>query len=144
MAAHSGRTRPGAVAEHALVLGSNDRPARALRLGARRIAEQLDVVACTPALRTRDSGGGRYLNAALCVRSSLSADALRALFHAIEEEAGRVRGQARVALDIDLVASRDADGGLRIHKRADLERDFVRELLAGIGFLQPVPARGAR
>ena len=128
------------VAEHALLLGSNHRPARALRLAARRIAERFDVVACAPAMRTRDTGGGRYLNAAVCVRSDLPAPALRQVLHAIEDEAGRVRGAARVALDIDLVASRDVDGALRIHKRADLVRDFVQALLAEIGFHTGVPS----
>jgi 7,8-dihydro-6-hydroxymethylpterin-pyrophosphokinase len=130
MAAGNGRDAAAGAAEHALVLGSNHRPARALRLAARRIAERFEVVACAPAIRTRDTGGGRYLNAALCVRSGLPADAL----HSIEDEAGRVRGDPRVALDIDLVASRGVDGQLRVHKLADLQRDFVRTLLARIGF----------
>lgn len=134
MAAGNGRDAAAGAAEHALVLGSNHRPARALRLAARRIAERFEVVACAPAIRTRDTGGGRYLNAALCVRSGLPADALRDALHAIEDEAGRVRGDPRVALDIDLVASRGVDGQLRVHKLADLQRDFVRTLLARIGF----------
>lgn len=134
MPAVDGERAADETAEHALLLGSNHRPARALRLAVRRISERFDVIACAPAIRTRDTGGGRYLNAAVCVRSDLPAAALREVLHGIEDEAGRVRGQARVALDIDLIASRDADGTLRIHKRADLERDFVRTLLARIGF----------
>lgn len=133
MAAGSRPPAP-AVAEHALLLGSNHRPARGLRLAARRLSERFEVVACAPAMRTRDTGGGRYLNAALRVRSDLPADALRDALHAIEDEAGRVRGDARVALDIDLVASLDADGALRVHKAGDLRRDFVRILLGRAGF----------
>lgn len=134
MPAGSGRPAAGGAAEHALLLGSNHHPARGLRLAALRISERFDVVTCAAPMRTRDTGGGRYLNAALRVRSELSADALRDVLHAIEDEAGRVRGDARVALDIDLVASRDADGALCVHKAADLQRDFVRTLLARIGF----------
>jgi 2-amino-4-hydroxy-6-hydroxymethyldihydropteridine diphosphokinase len=120
--------------EHALLLGSNHRPARALRLALTRISERFDILACAPAMRTRDVGGGRYLNAALRVRSDLSAGALRDVLHGIEDEAGRVRGDARVALDIDLVASRDGDGALQVHKPGDLRRDFVQVLLGRIGF----------
>ncbi len=120
-------------AQHALLLGSNHRPARALRLALRRIGERFDVIACAPAMRTRDVDGARYLNAALCVHSELQVDALRAALRAIEDEAGRVRGSARVALDIDLVATR-RDGAVQVHKPADLRREFVRVLLAEIGF----------
>ena len=124
----------GPVAEHALLLGSNHHPARALRLALRRIAERFDVNACAPVMRTRDAGGGRYLNAALCVRSALPVAALRDVLHGIEDEAGRVRGQARVALDIDLVASRGCEGAMQWHKPEDLQRDFVQALLTRIGF----------
>lgn len=134
MPAGKGQPAAGPAAEHALLLGSNHRPARALRLAARRISDCFDVIACAPAIRTRDTGGGRYLNAAIRVRSDLSSAALREVLHGFEDEAGRVRGDARVALDIDLIASRDADGTLRVHKAADLQRDFVQALLAKIGF----------
>ncbi len=122
------------VREHALLLGSNHRRARALRLAVRRLSERFEVITCAPALRTRDPGGARYLNAALCVRSALPPAVLREVLHGIESEAGRVRGMARVALDIDLVASRGADGAVQVHKPADLQRDFVRRLLAQVGF----------
>lgn len=138
MPAGSDPPAPGA-AEHALLLGSNHRPARGLRLAARRLGDRFEVVACAPAMRTRDTGGGRYLNAAMRVRSDLPADALREALHAIEDEAGRVRGDARVALDIDLVASLAADGALSVHKAADLERDFVRILLRRVGFARFAP-----
>ena len=124
-------------AQHALLLGSNHHPARALRLALQRLSDQFDIVACAPAMRTRDAGGARYLNAALCVRSALPADALRELLHGIEGEAGRVRGDVRVALDIDLVASRGSDGAVQVHKPADLQREFVRVLLGKIGFESP-------
>lgn len=130
--------RRHATVEYALLLGSNHRRARALRLAALRLGEHFDVAACAPAMRTRDTGGARYLNAALCVRSDLPPDALRERLHAIEHEAGRVRGNARVALDIDLIASRDPDGALQVHKPADLQRDFVRVLLGKIGFASRV------
>lgn len=125
---------PAGARTHALLLGSNHRRAGALRLAARRIGERFDVIVCAPAMRTRDVGGARYLNAALCVRSELSPDALRAILHAIEDEAGRVRGGTQVALDIDLIASRDAAGAMQVHKPDDLRRDFVQRLLRQIGF----------
>jgi 2-amino-4-hydroxy-6-hydroxymethyldihydropteridine diphosphokinase len=140
MPAVDGERATDGVAEHALLLGSNHRPARALRLAVRRISDRFDVIACAPAIRTRDTGGGRYLNAAICVRSDLSSEALREVLHGFEDEAGRVRGETRVALDIDLIASRDVDGTLRVHKAADLQRDFVQALLAEIGFQTGEPA----
>ncbi|HEX2082712.1 MAG TPA: 2-amino-4-hydroxy-6-hydroxymethyldihydropteridine diphosphokinase [Xanthomonadaceae bacterium] len=125
---------PPAVREFALVLGSNHRRARNLRLAARRIGERFEVTACTPALRTRDGDGTRYLNGAMRIRSTLPLPALRESLRAIEGEAGRTRGDARVALDIDIVASRDAAGRTEVHKPGDLQRDYVHILLARIGF----------
>lgn len=120
--------------DYALILGSNHQRARHLRLAWRRIDERFDVLDRTPPLRTRDASGMRYLNAALRIRSGLPLEALRAAMHAIEAEAGRQRGDAAVTLDIDIVASIDADGGWQVHKPADLERGYVRDLLARIDF----------
>lgn len=125
---------PPAAREFALVLGSNHRRAHGLRLAARRIGERFEIVCCAPALRTRDGAGARYLNAALRIRSPLPPPALREALRAIEDEAGRVRGAARVALDIDLVASREPGGEIVVHKPQDLRRGYVRTLLAQIGF----------
>lgn len=130
----TGAHAPGGAADYALVLGSNRSPARHLRLAVRRIVAEYDVVACAPALRTRDADGGRFLNAAVRIRSTQSLEALRRALHAIEDEAGRVRGGRAVALDIDIVASVDAAGGARVHKSDDLQRDYVRALLRRIGF----------
>ena len=127
-------TSDAAGVEHALVMGSNRRRAANLRLAGQRLREHFQVLACAPARRTRDGDGARYLNAAVAIRSTLPASALRAVLHAIEDEAGRVRGQAAVTLDIDLVASRDAQGRVQVHKPDDLQRDYVRALLARIGF----------
>jgi len=121
-------------AEHALVLGSNRRRAGNLRLARRRLHEHFEILDCAPARRTRDGDGARYLNAAVRVRSPLPPSALRGILHAIEDETGRARGDAEVTLDIDLVASRDAYGQVQVHKPDDLRRDYVRELLAQIGF----------
>jgi 2-amino-4-hydroxy-6-hydroxymethyldihydropteridine diphosphokinase len=121
-------------AEHALVIGSNRRRAANLRLARQRLHEQFEVLACAPARRTRDGDGARYLNAAVRVRSPLPPSALRGILHAIENEAGRARGDDVVSLDIDLVVSRDARGWVEVHKPDDLQRDYVRELLAQIGF----------
>ena len=121
-------------AEYALVIGSNRRRAANLRLARQRLQQHFGTLACAPARRTRDGDGARYLNAAVGIRSTLPASALRAVLHAIEDEAGRVRGQAAVTLDIDLVASRDAQGRVQVHKPDDLQRDYVRALLAQIGF----------
>lgn len=121
-------------ADYALVLGSNRSPARHLRFAIRRIAAEYDVIACTPALRTRDADGGRFLNAAVRIRCAQSLEALRQALHAIEGEAGRVRGGKAVALDIDIVASVDAAGMTHVHKPDDLRRDYVRTLLGRIGF----------
>lgn len=120
--------------EYALVLGSNQHPARHLRLALQRLRDEYDVLGCAGPLRTRDAGGGRFLNAALCVRSPLAPEAVRASIQAIEDAAGRRRGSDRVSLDIDLVASRGADGVAQVHKPDDLRRGYVRELLARIGF----------
>lgn len=121
--------------EFALVLGSNHRRAQGLRLAARRIGACCEVLACTPPLRTRDGGGARYLNGAMRIRCALPMPVLRDALRAIEDEAGRVRGAARVALDIDIVASRDLEGKIALHKPEDLQRGYVRTLLAKIGFM---------
>lgn len=126
--------REDAQVEYALVLGSNLHPARHLRLALQRIRDGHEVLACAGPLRTRDAGGGRFLNAALRVRSAQDPEALRAALHAIEDAAGRVRDSDRVSLDIDIVASRDGEGAVQAHKPGDLERGYVRELLARIGF----------
>jgi len=126
--------REDAQVEYALVLGSNLRPARHLRFALRRIIDGREVLACAGPLRTRDAGGGRFLNAALHVRTREDAGALRAALHAIEDAAERVRGSGRVSLDIDIIASRDAEGQMQVHKPGDMERGYVRELLARIGF----------
>ena len=126
--------REDAQVEYALVLGSNLRPARHLRFALRRILDGREVLACAGPLRTRDAGGGRFLNAALRVRTREDAGMLRAALHAIEDATGRVRGSEQVSLDIDIVASREADGAMLLHKPGDLERGYVRTLLARIGF----------
>lgn len=126
--------RGDAQVEYALVLGSNLRPARHLRFGLQRILDGREVLACAGPLRTRDTGGGRFLNAALRVRTREDAGTLRAALHAIEDAAGRVRGSGRVSLDIDIVASRAAEGQVQVHKPRDVEHGYVRELLARIGF----------
>ena len=127
--------------DYALVLGANHAPARGLRLAARRIAARFEVVACAPAVRTRDEAGGRYLNAALRIRSGLAFDALHEALLAIEAEAGRVRGDARVALDIDIVAALDG-GTLRVFKPDDAARGFAQALLVRIGFAAATAGQG--
>lgn len=120
--------------EYFLVLGSNRAPARHLRLACVRLRQAFDVRAHAPALRTRAEDGTRYVNAAVRIASSLEPDALRAALHAIEDDAGRMRGSDAVTLDIDLVASRDGEGAVTLHKPDDLRRGYVRALLARIGF----------
>ena len=127
-------TSDAAGVEHALVMGSNRRRAANLRLAGQRLREHFQVLDCAPARRTRDGDGARYLNAAVRIRSTLSPSALRAVLHSIEDESGRTRGDPAVTLDIDLVASSDMRGGLQVHKPDDLQREYVRALLAQIGF----------
>ncbi len=120
--------------EYALVLGSNRHPARHFRQALRAVAAACEVAACAGPLRTRDANGGRFLNAALRVRSPQDLGALRDAMQAIEDAAGRERGSDAVSLDIDIVASRGPSGAVQVHKPGDLRRDYVRELLARIGF----------
>lgn len=115
--------------DYILILGSNHAPARHLRLAARRLRERFEIVACVPAIRTRDADGTRYLNAAVRIRSALSPEFLRRALREIESEAGRVRGTATVTLDIDLVAAIAGDGALQALKQDDLQRSYVRTLL---------------
>lgn len=119
--------------DYALVLGSNRDRARHFRLAARRIDAAFAILACTPALRTRDAEGRRYLNAAIRIRSGLSLQALRDALRAIEDETNRIRGGSEVTLDIDIVASLGAGGAWHAHKADDLQRAYVRTLLQGIG-----------
>lgn len=119
--------------DYALVLGSNHGRARHLRLAARRIDAAFQVLACAPAMRTRDAGGVRYLNAAIRIRCGLSLQALRDALRGIEDETGRTRGGGEVTLDIDIVASRGSDGAWQVHKADDLQRAYVRMLLQRIG-----------
>jgi len=120
--------------DYALILGSNHHRARALRLALCRISEYSQILCYAPAIRTRADDGARYLNAAAQVRSALGLPALRVAMQRIETEAGRQRGTPQVALDIDIVASRDQNGRMQTHKQDDLQRDYVRALLAQIGF----------
>lgn len=129
--------RGACACDYALVLGSNRGRARHLRLAAGRIGAGFEVLACAKPMRTRDADGARFLNAAICVRSALPLQALRDVLRGIEDEAGRTRGGHEVALDIDIVASRDHSGATRIHKPDDLRRDYVQTLLARIGFHVP-------
>ena len=120
--------------DYVLVLGSNRRPARHFRLALRQLPVFGEILQCAGPLRTRDEDGGRYLNAALLLRSSLPFDALRDALHVVESGAGRERGSREVTLDIDIVASRGADGAVVVHKPGDLRRDYVRALLDELDF----------
>ncbi|MBP5226027.1 MAG: 2-amino-4-hydroxy-6-hydroxymethyldihydropteridine diphosphokinase [Kiritimatiellae bacterium] len=78
----------------------------------------------------------RYLNQILILRTTLTADALSTLIHALEDEAGRRRGKVRNlprTLDIDLIAFGNVirtDPVLTLpHPRAK-ERLFVLQPLA--------------
>lgn len=116
--------------EYFLVLGSNHRPARHLRLACARLHAMFGIAACAPAVRTRSEDGVRYVNAAVLLRSALEPCALRDAVHAIEAEAGRTRGGNVVTLDIDVVAGRVPGGAWQVHKPDDFQRHYVQELLA--------------
>jgi len=112
---------------HWLILGSNHRRARSLRLALGLLRDDFDLLDYAPARRT--GGEPAYLNAGVLIASDVPEPALRALLRQIESAAGRVRGAVTCTLDIDLVASELGEGTVRIHKPADLQRAYVRALL---------------
>lgn len=120
--------------QYLLLLGSNYRRARGLRLAARRLAEAFVIRAHTAALRTRDaSGKARYLNAAVVIESDAPQAAVREQLRAIEAAAGRDRHAGVCALDIDLVARLENGCIAEAIKPADLAAAYTRPLLAQLG-----------
>jgi 7,8-dihydro-6-hydroxymethylpterin-pyrophosphokinase len=120
--------------EYLLLLGSNHRRAFGLRLAVRRLSERFDVLACSGTRRTRDGDGPRYLNAAMRISTygEWSIDDLRQQLRSIEAEAGRVRGDARCALDIDLAAKCRGHTLIEVYKAEDLRRDYILPLLSAL------------
>jgi 7,8-dihydro-6-hydroxymethylpterin-pyrophosphokinase len=117
--------------DYLLLLGSNHRRAIGFRLALRRLSEQFELLACSGIRRTLDGAGPHYLNAALRVGVGADWDVarLRQALRMIEAEAGRVRGGAVCALDIDLAAKYDGQALAEIYKPDDLRRDYIQPLL---------------
>jgi 2-amino-4-hydroxy-6-hydroxymethyldihydropteridine diphosphokinase len=146
------KTSEGAVY---LALGSNlgNRPAR-LRFALREIAKIAPIVRVSPFVETAPEGFAdqrAFLNAALEIRTAISADALLDAARRIERRGGRVpsfRNGPR-ALDVDLL---DVRGEIRRSRRLTLPhprlhgRRFVLEPLAAIAprWRHPVLGRTAR
>lgn len=130
--------------EYLLVLGSNHHRAKMLRLAYRRLDAEFELLACSRALRTRDGGGARYLNAALRIATETESapEALKQRLRAIEDEAGRVRGGGVCVLDIDLLAACRGRRIEYVYKPDDLERDYVRMLLRALR-IEPFAADAA-
>lgn len=127
-----------------LILGSNFRRAQALRLAARRLGENVTIVAAAGPSRTRDAkAGSRYLNAAVVIESTLAFDQLRAAMKAIEREAGRESAASVCALDIDVVARLAGGQVAEVYKPADLQAGYAAPLLRalGIGVMAEAPLK---
>ncbi len=120
--------------EYLLVLGSNHRRARALRLAVQRLRCEFEVLACSGVSRTRDASGPRYLNAAMRIAadSKTTPEMLKQQLRAIEAAAGRVRGGSVCELDIDLVAACIGTRLIAIYKPDDLQRDYLQPLLQSL------------
>ena len=143
--------------EHAYIaLGANlGRPLDTLRRAVEEVSRLGEVRGVSALYRTAPVGGppGQpdYLNAALCLRTSLPPEELLAAVHDTEARAGRERRQrweARV-LDLDLImyGDRVADGpALTLpHPRA-WERAFVLAPLADLnpGLAHPLTGETVR
>ena len=132
---------PAAGEEACVALGSNlgEREARlAGAIAALRGTRGVRVSAVSAVYETEPVGPppqGRYLNAALRLRTTLSARALLERLHAIEAAAGRSRGRQRNAarsLDLDLLLYGDRkidEPGLCVPHPRLHERPFVLEPL---------------
>lgn len=120
--------------EYLLLLGSNHRRAIGFRLALRRLSERFEVLTCSGTRRTPDGDGPRYLNAALRIGVDAEWDIvrLRQALRSIEAEAGRVRGGAVCALDIDLAAKCRGQALIEIYKPDDLRRDYIQPLLQSL------------
>lgn len=124
-------------------IGTNlgDRDAH-LALALRRLAELPDseLVAVSPVFETDPVGPppqGPFLNAVARLRTRLAPRALLEALLAIEQEAGRVRGERNAArtLDLDLLLHGDrvlAEPGLILPHPRLAERPFVLEPLAAL------------
>ena len=132
----------------AVSLGSNVGDRRQHLLEARLALQDLGtVVAVSPVYRTAPVGveaHPEYLNAVALVDTDLSARQMLRGLLAIEQKAGRVRGDAPLprTIDLDLVLfgheHHDDDGLIVPHPRM-LERRFVLEPLADVWPKAPVP-----
>jgi 2-amino-4-hydroxy-6-hydroxymethyldihydropteridine diphosphokinase len=110
MSAYASSAGSADVASWLLLLGSNlDSDARVhAALAALR---KLGPAACVTAVRRLpahgDAGAPDYHNVLATLESALDRTTLVANLKRIERELGRERGSGRVAIDIDLLASRD-------------------------------------
>lgn len=120
--------------DYLLLLGSNHRRAIGFRLALRRLSERFEVLTCSGTRRTPDGDGPHYLNAALRIAVGAEWDIarLRQALRSIEAEAGRVRGGAVCALDIDLAAKCRGQALIEIYKPEDLRRDYIQPLLQSL------------
>ncbi len=148
------RARRSTARDAYVALGSNlgDRRAQlAAALEALRSTPETRVVAVSALYETEPVGPpqGRYLNAAVHLKTGLAPGALLARLLAIEAEAGRVRGPERNAprsLDLDLLLYADLElrePGLEVPHPRLAERPFVLEPLRELAPELVHPALGA-
>ncbi len=123
-----------------LSLGSNLEPERHLREALAALVAAFGPLQVSPAYRTPARGftGPDFLNLAVAIDTSLSAQALRDWLHALESRLGRDRSAPRLSshtLDADLVLYGeqilDDSGGPRL-PRDDLTAPYVLKPLVDI------------
>lgn len=153
-AADTIRDKRGQMTESYIGLGSNlDNPARQLRraLTALKDAPGISLAGCSSFYRSKPMGPQDqpdFVNAVAALESSLSARALLARLHAIEDQQGRVRGGQRWGprtLDLDLLLHGDeviAEAELTVPHPGLARRNFVLLPLLELAPEIEIPGQG--
>ncbi|MBS7458050.1 2-amino-4-hydroxy-6-hydroxymethyldihydropteridine diphosphokinase [Coralloluteibacterium stylophorae] len=123
-----------------LLLGSNLDTSATVEVALARLGELGAVRALSPVrrMRARSGTGPDYFNVLATLASALDEAVLEPRLKAIEADLGRERGAARVAIDIDVLASRRAAGwypGAAARRKREAEQTPARELLAEAGIV---------
>lgn len=117
-----------------LIIGSNWRPARHLRMALLCIQELVPIERQSRIWRTRGEDSSRYLNVGVMVHAEANYDTLHALLRDIEMRAGRLRGHGICSLDVDIVVAVGDSGEVEVFKPFDLSKRYVRKILDELGF----------
>jgi 2-amino-4-hydroxy-6-hydroxymethyldihydropteridine diphosphokinase len=131
-------------------VGSNADPVRGLKLAVAELERQFGELRCSSVYRSASVGipGPDYLDMVVAFVTSEPVVALRDVLRAIEERAGRRRGDPKTcALDLDLLCyGVCVDAAQRLPRPGMLEQVFVLAPLAEVApdFTDPLTGRKSR